>query len=47
MKHLLQAALLAAATLGAAQLPVFNYTFTAKTLADEKNPGINADPGFR
>ena len=46
-RHLLPAVLLAAATLGAAKLPVFNYTFTAKTLADDKNPGINDDPGFR
>ena len=37
-----------AGTLTAAdKLPVLNYTFTAKTMADSRSPGINDDPGFR
>ena len=37
-----------AGTLTAAEkLPVSNYTFKLKTVADNKNPGINDDPGFR
>ena len=47
MKYFLSAALFAAMTLGAAKLPVFNYTFSVKTMTDNRNPGINADPGFK
>ncbi len=40
--------LVLAGTLTAAdKLPVLNYTFTAKTMADSRTPGINDDPGFR
>ena len=44
MKRILLAALFAAATAlpGAAKLPVFGYTFTAKTLGEE-----GKDPGFK
>ena len=47
MKYLFAAVFLASLTLGAGKLPVFNYTFSAKTMTDTRNPGINADPGFR
>ena len=47
MKFLLLAAFAAAVTLNAGKLPVFSYTFTARTMADGSNSGNNADPGFR
>ena len=41
-RFLCVAALTAAAALGAAKLPVFGYTFTAKTMG-----GVSDDPGFK
>ena len=44
---LLLAAAVAAGSPQTAKLPVSNYCFTAKTMADAKKPGVNDDPGFR
>ncbi len=46
LSSLLLATFMAVNLMGA-KLTVDNYSFTAKTMADEKNPGVNDDPEFK